>query len=387
MRYQITNVQIVLPDRVIPEGVCCFTDGVIDYVGTQPQPDAHTLLRGNGQWLLPGFVDIHCHGGDGLHFMDATPEQMEQIAPLHMAHGTTTMLATTMTHRWPARYEVLDRFGQLVDSGRLLTLHGVHLEGPWLNPAQCGAQDVQRMELPDPDRLQELLARYPFIERVSAAPELPGGLDLGTQGQQSGLVMSVAHTDADFDTILQAADRGYTLVTHLYSGMSLTHREHAYRIAGGVEGALYDDRLFVELIADGKHLPISLLKLVCKCKGTDRVCLVTDAMRAAGMSDGTLTRLGALADGLDVLVEDGVAKVPDRTGFAGSVATTDRLLRVMHRDAGFPLSQVSQMLSTVPAQVMGYEDRGSIHLGKRADFVLLNSDLQVESVILEGNLS
>lgn len=384
MREQIINASIILPAGVLTGGVCCFENGIIDYVGTQPRRDAHTVCDAGGGWLLPGFIDIHCHGGDGYDFMDAEPEQMEQIARFHLRHGTTTLVATTMTDRWPAIHGALDRFAQLIASGRQLTLHGVHLEGPWLNPAQCGAQDVERMDTPAVYKLQELLERYPFIERISAAPELPGGFELGEYGKKAGLVMSVAHTDADFDQVVQAADSGYTLMTHLYSGMKLTVRKNSYRFAGAVEGALYDDRLFVELIADGRHLPPSLLKLVYKCKGVERVCLVTDAMRAVGMPEGSRTRLGSMEEGLDIIVEDSVAKVLDRSGFAGSVATTDRLLRVMHQDAGVELKDVSRMLSAVPARVMGYEDRGTIETGKRADLVLLDQALQIKKIFLEG---
>ena len=198
--------------------------------------------------------------------------------------------------------------------------------------------------------------------------------------------MSVAHTDADFDQILQAADNGYTLMTHLFSGMKMTVRKNSFRIAGAVEGALYDDRLFVELIADGRHLPPSLLKLVHKCKGPQQICLITDAMRAAGMPEGSRTKLGSMDEGVDVMVEDSVAKLMDRSAFAGSVATTDRLLRVMHREAGIDLVEVSRMLSGTPARVMGYADRGAIEEGKRADLVLLDDQLQVKNVFLAGAL-
>lgn len=384
MMEQIVNATIVLPDGVLTGGVCAFSDGVINYIGTQPREGARTVCDAKGAWLLPGFIDIHCHGGDGYDFMDASPEQMEQIARFHLSHGTTTLVATTMTDRWPAIYGALERFEQLVRSGRQLTLHGVHLEGPWLNPEQCGAQDTSRMDLPNAEKLRELVEQYHFIERISAAPELPGGLELGREGQRAGVIMSAAHTDADFDQILQAADNGYTLMTHLFSGMKMTVRKNSYRTAGAVEGALYDDRLFVEVIADGRHLPPSLLKLVHKCKGAQQVCLITDAMRAAGMPEGSRTRLGSMEEGVDVMVEDSVAKLMDRRAFAGSVATTDRLLRVMHREAGIDMMDVSCMMSGTPARVMGYTDRGAIEEGKRADLVLMDHELQIKRVFLAG---
>lgn len=383
MQKQITNARVVLPWGILEGGVCRFTDGIIDYVGSEPAPAVATV-DAQGGLLLPGFIDIHCHGGNGFDFMDAQPEEMEQIARFHLDHGTTTLLATTMTDSWPNIYAALDRMKQLFERGRPLTIQGVHLEGPWLAPGQCGAQPISGMARPDTKVLEELVARYPFIQRISAAPELPGGLELGRVGRKKGLVMSVAHTDANFEQTVQAADHGYSLMTHLYSGMAMTQRVNAYRVAGAVEAGLYDDRLCVELIADGKHLPAALLKLVYKCKGADGICLITDAMRGAGMPDGSSVMLGSNAHGVPVIVEDGVAKMPDRSGFAGSVATADRLLRVMHLEAGIGLVSVSRMLSETPARVMGYSDRGSIETGKRADLVLLTDDLKIKRVFLGG---
>lgn len=380
MKKQIIHANIILPDRVLPGGVCCFTDGIIDYIGTEIQPDA-AVIDAHGAWLLPGFVDIHCHGGSGYDFMDAEPEEMRQISRFHLRHGTTTLIATTMTDRWAAIEAALDRFAALGEDR--LTLEGVHLEGPWLNPAQCGAQDTEKMSLPDLEKLRQLKAKYPFVHRVSAAPELPRAMELGAVCRELGIVLSAAHTDADFDQMTAAAGEGYTLMTHLYSGMGMTVRKNLYRVAGAVEAGLYDDRLTVELIADGKHLPDALLKLVYKCKGANGICLVTDAIRGAGLPEGTRTKLGAMADGMDIVVEDGVAKLADRSSFAGSVATADRLLRTMQATAE-DLVAVSRMLSGTPARIMGYADRGSIERGKRADLVLLNENYQPINVFLKG---
>ena len=242
------------------------------------------------------------------------------------------------------------------------------------------------MDMPDVDRLRKMVEKYPFVERISVAPELSGGMELGRIGREQGLVMSAAHTDADFEQIEEAVENGYTLMTHLYSGMGMTVRKNAYRVAGAVEAGLYDDRLFVEVIADGRHLPATLLKFIYKCKGAERICLITDAMRAAGLADGETSVLGRMNDGVPVIVEDGVAKLMDRQSFAGSVATTDRLLRVMHLEAGIDLPQVSRMLSETPAKVMGYTDRGVIEVGKRADLVLLDGDCKIVNVYSGGEV-
>lgn len=384
MRKQIIHANIILPDRILYNGICCMTDDIIDYIGNDPQDHVDCEIDAGGCWLLPGFIDIHCHGGLGLDFTDGSCEDIQKIEAFHLQHGTTTLLATTMTAAWPVLHRALDTMDTLFKSGNLLTIHGVHMEGPWFSPEQCGAQDTSTMDLPDPDKLRSLCEKYPFIERVSAAPELSNGLAFGDMGKSLGIVVSAGHTDADFDQTVAAADHGYTLMTHLYSGMRLTVRKNMYRVAGAVEAGLYDDRLYVELISDGKHLPVSLLKMVHKFKGTDKVCLITDATRGAGLPEGT--KFYSEKDPTRVIyyIEDGVSKLPDGTGFAGSVATTDRLLRVMHRDAGIDLVCVSRMMSGVPAKIMGYTDRGSIEIGKRADLVLMDENLNVTTVILGG---
>ena len=337
MKKQILNAKIVLADSILENGVCCYEDGKICYVGTQPQADAETVLDAQGAWLLPGFIDIHCHGGAGKDFRDTDAAGMVEIAQHHLKKGTTTLLATTATDTWEGIERALQAYESIEDKKNMV---GVHMEGPWFNPKQCGAQDVSTMDLnPRAEHLQQLKERYPFIVRVSAAPELPGGHALGEMGQKLGITMSMGHTDATFTQVEEAAEHGYTCMTHLYSGMRGTVRENAFRIAGAVEAGLFDDRLDVEIIADGRHLPKELLKLICKCKGFDKVCMITDAIRAAGLPEGTV-----FADGPHMaIVEDQVGKIMDRSCFVGSVATTDRLIRVMHLDVGFDLVDVSHM--------------------------------------------
>jgi N-acetylglucosamine-6-phosphate deacetylase len=198
------------------------------------------------------------------------------------------------------------------------------------------------------------------------------------------VIAAIGHTDADFDMTEAAAKNGYSLVTHLYSGMRGVVRENAYRKEGCVEGTLYNDSLTAEVIADGKHLPSGLLKLIHKCKGKDRICLITDSTRGAGMPDGEEFMLGKKIGGTRAVIEDGVAKLPDRTSFAGSVCTTDRLFRTMVKLAGVPITEVSKMISATPARVMGYTDRGEIAEGKRADLVIMDKELNIKNIILKG---
>ena len=368
MKRQFVNAKVITPSGILENGVVAIEDGVITYVGTEP---------------LPGFIDIHCHGGGGYDFMDATPEEMIEISKYHLAHGTTTLVATTMTDTDEAIFAALDRFALLGDNR--LTLHGVHLEGPWLSAAQCGAQDVSKMSKPSRENLEKIIKKYPFVERISAAPEVDPNYEVGITAKEHGLVVAAAHTDCDFDTMLEAVDKGYTLVTHLYSGMRGVVRINAYRVAGCIEAGLYDDRITCEVICDGKHLPHSLLKLIYKCKGADKICLITDGIRGAGLPDGTEFVSGRKEDGVPAIIEDGVGKMMDRQAFVGSVATTDRLLKNICNLGGASIVDAAKMIATTPARVMGYTDRGAIEVGKKADLVIVDSLLSVKSVYLNGD--
>ena len=385
MRTTIINAKIVTTTEIIENGVCMIENGHIRYVGTKIQA-ANKTVDAQGNYLIPGFIDLHCHGGQGLEFMDATADEYAEIANFHLSHGTTTMLATTLAASDQETESALNTFEQFYKRYPYTTLKGVHMEGPWLNPAQCGAQNVEYMKTPSVEELKALKEKYPFILRIGAAPELDGGLEFGKQSKNLGIVASIAHTDGDFNDIKKAKENGYTLMTHLYSGMKGVTRKNSFRIAGAVEAGLYFDDLFVEIIADGRHLPLELLRFIYKCKGADRICLITDAIRAGGMPNGTQTVIGSLKNGLPVIVEDDVAKLLDRQSFAGSTATTDRLYKTMAKAIGKDMVALSKMSSTTPAKVMGWTDRGEIAVGKRADMLLVNEELEIEKIIFGGNI-
>ena len=375
----ITNARIVTANEVI-EGSCLCEGGKIIYVG-KDKPEADRIIDANNAYLVPGFIDLHCHGGNGLEFMDASAEEFKKIEDFHLSHGTTTMLATTLAASDDETLGALETFREYSKANPFGTLIGMHLEGPWLNPVQCGAQNVEYMKTPSVSELQSLKEKYPFILRVSAAPELAAGYEFGKCGREMGIVMSCAHTDADFKEIECAYENGYSLMTHLYSGMKGVTRKNAFRTAGAVEAGLYLDGMFVEIIADGRHLPKELLKLIYKCKGADKICLITDAIRAAGMPEGARTVIGSLKRGLDVVVEDQVAKLLDRQSFAGSTATFDRLYKTMGDAIGLDLPALSRMASLTPAKIMGLSDRGEIRVGKLAHLLLLDDELNIKKII------
>ena len=380
MKTQIINAKVILDDQILYNGVVAFNNGFITYVGNEEQQVDKTI-DAKGNFLFAGFIDIHCHGGNGLDFMDATQSEMTEISKFHLKHGTTTLYATTLTDTMENIENALKVYATIENP---LTLAGVHLEGPWFSPLQCGAQDTSTMSLPTVKKFEELMRKYPFIKRVSIAPELDGALEVGKCGKSWGISMSIGHTDADFDTVVKASNSGFNLMTHFYSGMRGVVRKNAYREAGAIEGGYYCDNLAVEIIADGKHLPHSLLKLIYKIKGADKICLITDGTRGSGLNDGETFMLGKLDGGTLSIIEDGVAKLPDRTSFAGSVATTDRLVRTMHDLAKVNLCEISKMASKTPAKVMGLTDRGYIAVGMRADFVFMDENLNVQKVIFKG---
>jgi N-acetylglucosamine-6-phosphate deacetylase len=263
---------------------------------------------------------------------------------------------------------------------------GVHLEGPYFAMNQRGAQDPRYIRDPDPEEYEYIASKSKHIKRWSAAPELNGAIPFARFLRSRGILASLAHTDAVYEEVIDAFENGYTLATHLYSAMSGVTRRNAYRYAGVIESAFLIDEMDVEVIADGVHLPAPLLKLIFKIKGANKIALITDAMRAAGMPPGESV-IGNLHTGLKVIVEDGVSKMPDRSSFAGSVATADRLVRTMIRMAGVSLSEAIQMMTLTPARIMNIADRkGSLETGKDADIVIFDENISIDTTMVKGKV-
>jgi N-acetylglucosamine-6-phosphate deacetylase len=262
----------------------------------------------------------------------------------------------------------------------------MHLEGPYFALSQRGAQDPRYIRNPDPKEYMDILSRSSDIKRWSAAPELKGAIEFGNHLRSKGILVAMAHTDAIYEEALVAFEAGYTLATHFYSAMSGVSRRECFRYAGVIETAYLLDEMDVEIIADGVHLPAPLLKLIYKIKGPDRIALITDSMRSAGMPAGD-SILGSKHNGLKVIVEDGVAKLPDRSSFAGSVATYDRLVRTMINMADVPLLEAVKMASQTPANILGIgSSKGSLITGKDADIVIFDSNINVSTTIVQGRV-
>jgi N-acetylglucosamine-6-phosphate deacetylase len=388
MKIKIANGIILTPYRQITGGCVVIEGGIITGIHESDVevPDAVTI-DAQGKFVSPGFIDLHVHGGGGHDFMDGTEEAFLEIARTHASFGTTSMNPTALTAGKEELLRTLSAYEKVRgknDAGA--TFVGMHLEGPYFAQSQRGAQDARFIRDPDPEEYEEILENHgSSIARWSAAPELPGAIPFGRRLREKNILAAVAHTDAIYEEVLEAYENGYTLATHLYSAMSGVTRRNAYRFAGTVESAFLLD-MDVEIIADGAHLPPALLKLVYKIKGASRTALITDAVRPAG-TDVRESIIGSLTGGMPVIVEDGVAKLPDRSSFAGSVATMDRLVRNMVRLADVPLIDSVRMASTTPARILGLNDRkGSIAIGKDADIVIFDTDINVSLTMVRGKI-
>lgn len=380
---KITGGRVILRDCVASDLHVYVENGLIAAITPDDLPFDEEI-RAEGRYVSPGFVEIHTHGGGGSDFLDGTPEAFLTASELHARHGVTTLIPTATSGELADTLALNAAYEEAVrHNTRGADMPGLHLEGPYFAYGQRGAQDPRHLRNPEPEEYNRILDACPHVLRWSVAPELPGALELGEELKKRGILPAIGHTDAEWPEIEAAWKAGYSHVTHLYSCMSTVHRKNAYRYIGVVEAAYLIDDMTVEIIADGCHLPAELLRMIYKFKGADRIALVTDSMRGAGMPDGP-SMLGHWKNGLETVIEDGVAKLPDRTAFAGSVATFDRLVRNMLHMAQVPMHEVIAMASTTPARIMGFGDRGELKPGLRADIVLFDEQINVSHVMVGG---
>jgi N-acetylglucosamine-6-phosphate deacetylase len=389
-RLIIINGKIILSDKFLQNfAIICENGKIKDILPSSEISFNETdeVIDAKGKYISPGFIDIHIHGGGGHDFMDGTVEAYLGAAETHAKFGTTALLPTTLTSTTDELMKTFAIYKEAVKKNRKgAKFIGLHLEGPYFAYNQRGAQDPKYLRNPDPEEYNKILEATDDIVRWSLAPELPGAIEFGKVLMSKNIIPSIAHTDAIYEDVVKAFDAGFTLATHLYSGMSTVSRRNTFRYAGVVEAAYLIDDMKVEIIADGVHLPKPLLQFVYKFKGADKTALCTDAMRGAGMPDGK-SILGSLESGREVIIEDGVAKLLDGTAFAGSVATTDRLVRTMINLAEVPLLDAIKMMTLIPARIMRIDQtKGSIEIGKDADLVIFNENIDVSYTISEGNI-
>lgn len=379
----LTDARIVTPTEVLEPGWLRVEDGLIAAIGSGPAPseagDRHEMRR---QWVVPGFIDLHVHGGGGHDMLSADPAEISGAAAFHRGHGTTRMLASIVTAPLDEMLAALAAVRTVVEAGPTSSAHviGSHLEGPFLNPARAGAHDPRHLFAPNAaafDRLNE--AAGGTLRVMTVAPELSGGLDLVGRAVAAGVVAALGHSDADHAEATAAFDAGAALVTHLFNGMRPWH----HREPGLVGAALARPGIVCEVINDGIHLHDATAGIAFAAAGPACVALVTDAVAAAGAGDGTF-RLGSAP----VSVLDGAVRLSDTETLAGSTLTMDASLRRAVRELGLPMTVACHAASTTPARVLGIDDRvGSVVIGQEADLVVLSDDLEVAAVMSGGRWS
>ncbi|MBQ4258757.1 MAG: N-acetylglucosamine-6-phosphate deacetylase [Lachnospiraceae bacterium] len=380
---KITNAKLIT-NEIVSHKNLYIEDGTIASV-TEDNLPYDVCIDGAGLYVSPGFIDIHTHGAGGYDFADGSVEDILKAASTHAKYGTTTIFPTCTS----SSTEDICRFIQNVKEAMLLNapgrpfIAGSHLEGPYFSLSMNGAQNPDYIKSPTSGEYESFVALGEgTVKRISFAPELPGTDALMDFLNKNDIVAAFGHTDAIYEELKPAIDKGCHLATHLYSGMNTVTRRNLYRKLGAVETTFLEDAVTAEIIADGEHLPPELLRLIYKIKGPDKVCLITDSMRAAATSDGP-SILGPKHDGMSCTIKNGVAWLDDMSAFAGSIATADRLVRVMYK-SGIPLRDCIKMMCETPAKTMRLTDRGRIHPGYKADLVFFDEDIHIHRVIAQG---
>ena len=382
-RLLITGGNIITPRKILEgHSIVIENDKIAGIIPSKITIDNCQSISADGLYVSPGFIDLHVHGGNGSDFMDATVEDIREIIRYHTQGGTTGLLATTASE---SHLNIMDAI-QALDQAHPITgakLLGIHIEGPYFNYDKRGCHLATAIRDPQPEDYLPMLEATDLIRLMTLAPEIDGADQLIAELSHRGIVASCGHTNASYRQIQKACELGLQHSTHLYCAMSGVIKNGPQREGGVIESTLLMDHLTTEVIADGQHLPAELLKLAVKCKGFDRLAVVTDAQRGAGMPDG-IYAFGS-KNGTKSIVKNGVATTPDNTGYASSTIQMNQTIRVMRDLADVPLVEATKMASLVPARIIGVDDQlGSLEVGKIADLVLFNQTIDVHKVIING---
>ena len=338
-----------------------------------------TVIDARGMTIVPGFVSMHTHGGGGHDYTEATEEAFRTATTAHLKHGATGIFPTLSSTSFERIYQAVDVCENLMKEKDSPVL-GLHIEGPYLNPKMAGTQYDGFLKTPDENEYIPLLEHTSCIRRWDISPELHGAHDFAKYTRSKGIMTAVTHTEAEYDEIKAAYAVGFSHAAHFYNAMPGFHKRREYKYEGTVESVYLTDGMTVEVIADGIHLPATILKLVYKLKGVENTCLVTDALAYAAYEGN---------EPIDprYIIEDGVCKMADHSALAGSLATMDVLVRTMVKKANIPLEDAVRMASETPARLIGVSDRkGALAKGKDADIVILDKELNVRCVWSMGKI-
>lgn len=373
---KIKSDKIIIGERLF-DGYMYALNGKIAEITTEDKPCAESYDF-TGKYVSAGFIDIHTHGAGGYAFMNSSVEDVIAGCDYHLAHGTTSIVPTISAGEFETMKQAVINIHKAKGKtkGNIL---GAHLEGPYLSPKQAGAQCPAFITPPKKADYESLIEEYgESIARWTYAPENDENGAFCKYLTEHNIIASAGHTDAVNADMVRAIENGCNLITHLYSCTSTVTRNHGFRSLGVIESAYLHDELYVEIIADGKHLPPDLIKLIIKIKGTDKVALITDSLEIAG----TDIKEGVMS-GTEFIVEDGVCKLKDRSAFAGSVATADMLIKTLVKDCGYEVPTAVKMLTEVPAKILKVH-KGVLEKGYDADVVVFDEEFNVTDVFVGG---
>ena len=373
MLTQIINGHILTPQGWMKDGSVLISDGkILEITNSDLAVIGATMVDARGMYIVPGFVAMHVHGGGGSDFTEATPEAFRTAAKAHLAHGATTIFPTLSSSSFETLGQAVGVCQELMKEPGT-TIMGLHIEGPYLNPKMAGELFANQTKAIDAAEYQALIEKANgCIKRWDISPELEGGHDFARYMRSKGVMVALTHTEAEYDEIKAAYEAGFTHAAHFYNAMPGFHKRREYKYEGTVESVYLMDGMSVEVIADGRHLPSTILRLVYKLKGVERTCLVSDALAYAACDNPQVDP--------KYVIEDGVCKLADHSSLAGSLATMDKLVQTMVK-AGVPFADAIRMASETPAKLIGVDDRkGTLQKGKDADILIFDRNLNLRAV-------
>ncbi len=378
MLTQIINGHILTPQGWMKDGSVLISDGkILEITNSDLAVIGAKVMDARGMYIVPGFVAMHVHGGGGFDFKEATEEAFRGAVDAHLQHGATTIFPTISS----SLFDTLKQAawiceGMMAEKDSVVL--GMHLEGPYLNPKMAGELFADAIKPIDENEYKTLLSETHCIRRWDISPEMESAHDFARYVRSKGVMVAITHTEAEYKEIKEAFDAGFTHAAHFYNAMPGFHKRREYKYEGTVESVYLIDDMTVEVIADGRHLPSTILRLVYKLKGVERTCLVTDALAYAACENPVVNPR--------FVIEDGVCKLADHSSLAGSLATMDKLVQTMVK-AGVPFCDAVRMASETPARLIGVSDRkGTLQKGKDADILIFDRNLNLRAVWSMGKL-
>ena len=382
----IKNANVIFTDKIRKPIVLCDNGKIKDIVEHYTETSQDNVIDAKGLYLSPGFIDIHVHGGGNKSAMSTNYNDIIEMAEAHLKYGTTSIVPTTLASPIEQLKNVTLSIKEASEKSKKANILGLHYEGPYISLKYKGAQSPENILNPIKNPPDELFSLWDKILIMGAAPEEDGCLELGDKLRERNIVASIAHSAASYEKVEEAVNHGYSDVTHIYNACTSCFKEGIFRVAGVVEAGLSIDEITTQVIGDLRHLPKGLLKLIYKTKGVEKMYLITDGLEFSA-SDIKENTVYTQENGMGVIFEDGAMKLADRSALAGSVATLKDCVKNMYKTVNVPLYEAVRMASLTPAEVIGFnKTKGKIEKDYDADFVLFDDDINIKTVITNGNI-